>query len=465
MTLTKYLCSLLVIAFTFTNLAAQDNKIKLIDKLMNSAHQAGIFNGSVLVAENNKIVYQSAFGFSDAKKVNKLTNDYRFNIGSIAKEFNGVAIMMLKEQGKIDLDDKVSKYLTDLPAWADKIKIKNLLQYTSGLPNINWNTIRSDADIFNDLKQVKQLNSEPGTVYDYNNTNVFLQRRIIEKITGVSFQKFVETKILPPCGMKDSIVDPDPKEKNIAVSFNNDYVENPKQFSYVMSGWVSVTARDLLKWSQCVESGKLISRAGFKEILIPFLPNKQSSLGGGKMEGESIVEHVHQGSSSDFEALMYSAPSERISIILLTNNKNSKVYEIKDAVKSILKGEPYKTPKGSIIFLLGKTDDLTAEKITKFYSDTKTAFPDKYDYNQESDFNLFGYALINKNRVEEAIKLFELNVKNFPDSANDYDSLGEAFFKQGNKKLALANYKKSFELNPQNTAAKEMVKKLEAEIN
>lgn len=452
-------------ASAFINLTAQDNKTKQLDTLMNAAHQAGIFNGSVLVVENGKTIYQSTFGFSDSKKTTSLTKDYRFNIGSIAKEFNGAAIMMLKEQGKIALDDKVSKYLTDLPAWADKIRIINLLQYTSGLPNINWKTIGSDADIWNDLKQLKQLNSEPGTVYDYNNTNVFLQRRIIERITGISFQKFVETKILKPCGMSDSVVDPDPKWKNIAVSFNNDYVENPKQFSYVMSGWVSVTARDLFRWSQCVENGKLISRAGFREILIPFLPNKQSSLGGGKMEGDLIKEHVHQGTSADFEALLYSAPSERISIILLTNNKNSGLYEIKDAIKSILKGESYKTPKKSVLFLLRKIDSLSAENIVKLYNKTKAASPAEYDFNPEADFNLFGYTLMNKNLLEEAIKIFDSNVKNFPDSANAYDSLGEAFYKQGNKKFALLNYKKSFELDSQNTAAQAMIKKLEIEIN
>jgi CubicO group peptidase (beta-lactamase class C family) len=463
MRLTKYLCSLLIIAFAITSLNAQTDKIKGIDTLMNAAHQAGVFNGTILIAENGKTIYQSSFGFADAKKATNLTKDYRFNIGSISKEFNGVAIMILKEQGKLRLDDKVSKYLTDLPAWADKISIKNLLQYTSGLPNINWKTIKTDTDILNDLKQLKQLNSEPGTVYDYNNTNVFLQRRIVEKITGSSFQRFVETKILKPCKMSDSVVDPNLKGKNVAVSFNNDYVENPRQFSYVMSGWVSVTANDLFKWSECVEGGNLISLSSFREILIPFLPNKQSSLGGGIMEGSLIKEHVHQGSSFDFEALMYSAPSERISIILLTNNMNFKLYEIKDAIKSILKDEPYKTPKKSTLFILKNSDNLSAEEIIKLYNDTKATYPSDYDFNPEADFNLFGYMLMNKNRLEDAIKLFEMNVKNFPASANAYDSLGEALFKQGNKKLALLNYKKSLELNPQNAAAKEMIEKLENE--
>jgi CubicO group peptidase (beta-lactamase class C family) len=118
----------------FNSLEAQERKTQQIDSLIKTAYELGIFNGNVLVFSKDKTVYEASFGSADAAKKELLTAEFRFNIGSIAKEFNGVAIMMLKEQGKLKLDDKVSKYITNLPAWADKISIKNLLQYTSGLP-------------------------------------------------------------------------------------------------------------------------------------------------------------------------------------------------------------------------------------------------------------------------------------------------------------------------------------------
>lgn len=463
MKLKNTLFLLLITAVATTGLQAQDTRTKQIYSLMNAAHRSGVFNGNVLVMQNGETIYQSEFGYADATQKTKLTSSYRFNIGSIGKEFNGVGIMLLKERGKLNLDDKVSKYLTDLPAWADKISIKNLLQYTSGLPDINWKTIKSDTDIYSDLRALKQLNSEPGTVYAYNNSNVFLQRRIIEKITGMSFQKFVETKMLKPCGMTESVVDPDLKGQAVAVSFNNDFVQDPRQFSYVMSGWTSVTAEDLYKWGQCVNNYKLISRSSVKEILIPFLPGKQSSLGGGALENDVLKEHVHQGSSFDFEALLYTAPAENLSIILLTNNMNFKLFEIKDSIKAILNNQPYKIPKRSTLFLLKKIDNLSAEEIIKLYDETKAREPDAYDFNTESDFNQFGYSLMNKKRIDDALKLFELNAKMFPSSANAYDSLAEAYFNKGDRKAALANYKKSFELDPKNLAAKEMIDKIEKE--
>ena len=414
--------------------------------------------------KKEKTIYEASLGYTNASKKTKLTADYLFNIGSISKEFNAVGIMMLKEEGKLSLNDKVSKYMPDLPAWANTISIKNLLQYSSGLPDIKWQTIKSDADIMSDMKQVQQLMFEPGTNYAYNNSNVFFQRRIIERITGMPFHTFVETRMLQPCGMKTSVVDPDMKGANVAVSFNNDLVQSPKQYNYIMTGWTSVTAQDFYKWAQCLHSYKLITKASFKELLEPFAANKQSGLGGGSMEGDKIKEHVHHGSSADFEALMYTLPSEDINIFLLTNNMNFKVFEIKDAIKAILKGEAYKMPKKSLLMALRKNiDALTAEEIIAKYKDFKTNQANDFNFEEEGDLNQIGYYLMGKKRVDDAIKLFQLNLSLFPQSGNLYDSLAEGYLNKGNKPLALANYKKALALDPTNTGAKEAIDKLEKE--
>lgn len=136
---------------------------KHLDSLLEKAHNLGVFNGNLLVYERGKIIYKKTIGWADASGKIKLTEDYRFHIGSIAKEFNAVAIMMLKEQGKLSLEDKVSKFLPELPLWANRVSIKNLLQYTSGIPQSNWNEIKGNADNMRYLKTVKTLAFEPGT--------------------------------------------------------------------------------------------------------------------------------------------------------------------------------------------------------------------------------------------------------------------------------------------------------------
>lgn len=350
MNFTKYFSTaFILILLIFGSSAAQSGRAAKIDALMSEVNRGGIFNGNVLVAEKGKIVYQKSFGLAGGGKTARLDADYRFNIGSIAKEFNAVGIMILKERGKLSLDDKVSKFLPELPAWSEKITIKNLLQYTSGLPDITWKTVKSDDDALRDMKAAEKLNFEPGTKYAYSNSNTFLQRQIIEKISGASFARFVEKEMLKPCKMNASVIDPDMRGlPKIAVSFNNSAVEDPRQFTYPISGWTSVTARDLYRWTECLHNYKVIRRSSVNEILQPFAAGNQSALGGGTLENDVLKEHYHQDTSFDFEALMYSEIASDVTIILLTNNKNFKVFEIKDAIKNILAGKAYETPEKAV---------------------------------------------------------------------------------------------------------------------
>lgn len=459
---TKIFFKFILIYLIINNLNAQNTKKNQIDSLMQRVFELGIFNGNVLVIEKGKTIYQASFGFADASKSHKLTADYRFNIGSIGKEFNAVGIMMLKEEGKLNLEDKLSKFIPDLPTWADKISIKNLLQYTSGLPDVNWKTIKNDEDILADMKKIEKLHFEPGTKYEYNNSNTFWQRRIIEKVSRIFFQKFVETRMLRPCKMIESVIDPDLKGKNIAVSFNNNLEEDVRQFTNPpLTGWVSVTDMDLYRWTQCLHEYKLINKASINEILTPFAPFKQVGLGGGIMEGGVFKEHSHHGSSFDFEALMFTQPSEEISIILLTNNKNFKVFEIKNAIKSILNGKPYKTPKKSILKAVDdKIKEMNIEQLIAFYNNLKAKYPNDYNFDDDSELNSLGYSLMGNKRLEDAIEIFKLNIEIFPQSGNLYDSLGEAYFNKDDKVNALINYKKAFELDPKNSGAKAMIEQL-----
>ena len=149
-----YLIFILTLSITAT---AQQAQIKQIDSLMAIASKRGVFNGTILVDQDGKIIYEKAWGYADASKTKPLTTDMLFDIGSISKEFNGVSIMLLKEQGKIKLDDPVSKFITALPAWAAEVQIKHLINYTSGLPNFTAQSDETDAQLMDSIKNLKSL--------------------------------------------------------------------------------------------------------------------------------------------------------------------------------------------------------------------------------------------------------------------------------------------------------------------
>jgi CubicO group peptidase (beta-lactamase class C family) len=324
---------LMVWSITCSNSYGQSSQTEInLDNLFQKAHELKTFNGNVLISQNGKIIYEKAFGQADANGIIQLNKKYRFHIGSIAKEFNAVAIMMLKEQGKLRLEDSISKFLPELPSWANKIKIIHLLQYASGLPQIKWNEVNQDSDNMIELKKTAVLDFEPGTKYDYNNNNVFLQRRIIEKITNMSFNSFVIKKMLQPIGIKNGVVDPDEKEKLLAKSFNSKGKQDV--LKYNISGWTALNLEDFYKWSEAVNSFKLITSESTLELFKPFSTGNQTGLGEGNILQGKVVNHIHDGAAFNYQALLISNP--KVTIILMTNNKQNNLDTISDSIQSIL---------------------------------------------------------------------------------------------------------------------------------
>ncbi|MFC0183569.1 CubicO group peptidase, beta-lactamase class C family [Pseudarcicella hirudinis] len=439
------------------NLLAQlsPTKVKQLDSLLEAAHQIGVFNGNALVSEHGKIVYHAETGYANGSKTVKLSPDHCFDIGSISKEFNSVGIMLLQEKGKLKLSDKLSKYFPELPAWAEKIQLKHLLQYTSGLPN---SKALSDTAILKEISLLKNLQFEPGTAFDYNISNVYLQRAIIQKITGISYSRFVETFLLKPCKMDQSYVDKPGINTITAIPFDNNFRETIYQQN--MTGWVRLPAEDLFRWAQCLNSYKIISENSFKELSEGF-PNSETSLGGTKYENGKLIWHQHHGSNYNYEALMYSNLQKDITIILMTNNQNFKVHALKDAILAILEGQPYKVPKKSIYLDIREKVLNNFEQGIAFLNQIKASEQNKYDFSGEKyDLVSTGKYLMRREHFDDAIKMFHLATlanPNKEDFSYAYELIAESYYKKGSKELAIIYYKKAVEVYSENKNAAGML--------
>lgn len=445
-----------------TYVQAQSTKSDKINAYMKRANELGVFNGNILVVENERAIYRAELGYSDANKKNPLTEQSVFRIGSIAKEFNAVGIMMLKEQGKLRLDQTVNEFFPDLPAWSKKVTIKNLLQYSSGLPDLNWFTIKSEAHIWKDLYALAELEFEPGSNYFYNNNNTFLQRKIIEKITGMGFSDFVQQQLLKPCGIMNAIIDPSGKEPFITQSFDENFKEdtmiNP------IKGSTCLNIMDFYKWSQAITSFKIINPASTLEILTPIKPRKQAGLGKGSMKNNEIETHIHDGTEISSQALLVTDVPKKRTLLYLTNQKHDNLYEINRELNNILDGKSYNEPRKMILNVYKKKlDSLNATAFISFYNTIKKQYPADFGFDNSNTLNEIGYYyLYERNLPSDAVAIFELNVSLFRKSGEIMDSLGEGYLKQGNKKKALFCYKKSIEMGyTENPGAKEIIKGLE----
>lgn len=452
--------ALLLVSFIFTvNLSNAQTRQAKLDTLLNRSHRLGLFNGNVLVIDHGKELYRKAIGAADASGKTNLTDRYRFHIGSIAKEFNAVSIMMLQEQGKLSIDDPITKYLDGMPGWMNKITIRNVLQYSSGVPDLKWKAITSDAVGIDSIKQKIKPDFEPGTQYAYNNSNTLLQRQIVACVSGRSFAGFVIQNILRPLKMSASLVDPDDAAPLMAKSYTNALVQVP--LVSAISGWTAVTLDDFYKWEQSLEQFKLISPASTKILLTPFAPGKQCGLGGGAMDGDQLGKHTHDGTAMQYQALLTADVKQGRTVILLTNNRQNSLYDINSAIQNILSDQPYVQPKKQLITALqDKLDTASGADLIKAYQELKTKYPNDYYFN-EPGLNVVGYTLLSKKRYDSAIAVFEYNTTLFPNSGNAFDSLAEAYFNQGNKAKSLLNYKRALELDPSNAGAKEKIKDLQ----
>lgn len=343
----RKLSSSITILFLFANfIVAQTNPVQQIDSLLKGSNQIGVFNGNVLVSKNNTIIYKASFGFTDATKTNKLTDNSKFNIGSITKEFSAVALMQLQEQGKLKLEDKVAKFIPELPKWANEVSIENLLQFTSGIPNVIWKNIKNDKDLFEGLMAVDSLIFKPGTKYDYNNNNIFLRHFIVERIAQIPYKTYVEKFIFKPCKMDSALLTPFENEENIAKGFATNLVPDKKDLP--ITGGTYLTTMDLLKWLNCLHHHKVIHKKSLFTLGQPFdLPETQSALGQAKYKNEKLTEHIHHGRAGSYEALMISNLDENFTIILLNNNYSGKIFEISAAITAILKDQKYSFPKSN----------------------------------------------------------------------------------------------------------------------
>ncbi|MDM1552679.1 serine hydrolase [Empedobacter falsenii] len=435
------------------------NVTEKIDSLMTKSYERGLFNGNVLVAKKGKIIYQKSFGFTDETKKTPLTKNSILNFGSIAKEFNAVAIMMLMERGKLNLDEPISKYNLDLPKWSEIVTTRHLINYASGIPRIENGLIvsKNDEEAWKILKKTDTLLFEPGKDYRYDNGNVFLQRRIIEKMTGMTFQDFVTKNIIKPLKMTNSVFDAKAGYKNRTSCYDMDNVRCPEM--EFISGWLWLDISDMYKWIDAMNHNRLISRKSFETLLNnPYTKDHQGGSFGDYLAEEEELQR-HNGVSYKFESLVLNDMKNDVVIILASNNRN-KVWDLGHIIHKIMLGKTFEIPRKSIYQALRKEAQTDVNKAIENYYQLKNTSEKEYSFENPTELNTLGYELLRAGKINESIKIFQLVVKEFPNNASVADSLGEAYLTNKQYDLALEWYNKAINLGGTNGNAERMIEKI-----
>lgn len=448
-------------------------KARRIDELVSLYHKYDQFNGAALVAENGKVIYKKGFGLANMEWNIPNEPDTKFRLGSITKQFTATLILQLVEQGKLKLDGKVSDYLEGYRKdTGAKISIHNLLSHTSGLPNYTAvpgfieGVSRNPYTVDEFVRKYASgdLEFEPGTKFNYSNSGYFLLGAIIEKVTGKSYEQVLKENILDPVGMKNTGYD---HFDTILSKRATGYAKTPRGYKNApyldmtipyAAGSLYSTVEDLFLWDQALNEDRILSAKSKELMFTPNLENygygfviRKASLGPNKLVVPVIQ---HNGGINGFNTMIVRFVRDKKLIVLLDNAEQGRYLDrLSAGITNILYDQPYESPKVSIAETILKTavEKDVASAINQ-YRELKAQKPSEYDFG-EMELNTLGYQLLQMKKVGESIEIFKLNVEAYPQAFNTYDSLGEAYMVHGDKELAIANYKKSLELNPQNTGA------------
>ena len=434
------------------------------------------FSGAVLIARDGVPIFRKAYGYANRsfELPNKI--DTKFNLGSMNKMFTATAIMQLVEKGKVKLDGKIIDYIPDYPNKdvASKVTVHHLLTHTSGLGNY-WTPeyIRASKDLYREVEDYlplfvdDPLLFEPGSQFSYSNSGFMVLGLVIEKVTGENYFDYVRENVYKPAGMINTdAYENDYVVPNLAIGYTR-LQARPGElknnlFLHVVKGGPAgggySTVEDLNNFANALMDDKLLSKKS-RELMTSGKSQTDRHIMycygfRDRVEnGHHIIGHTGgfpgiAGYLGIFKGLGYT-------VAVLSNYDNGTAEPV-HFIEELLVGETQRTKDRKF------TEMVLNEAIENGYD----AAVEMYEKNEEigsiseNTVNLRGYQLLGEGKVSEAISVLRLNVYLYPESANVYDSIGEAYMLAGNTELAIENYEKSLELDPSNENAVEKLTEL-----
>jgi len=308
-----------------------------IDRVADQAlQQTGVPSASMAIVESGQIVYTKGYGKARLDPLEPTEPGMRYSVGSISKQFTAAAILLLEQEGKLSLDDRVAKYLPDLTR-ADEITIRMLLSHTSGYQDY-WPEDYLMPPMFEattaqhilDTWAKKALDFDPGTKWQYSNTNFVIAGRIVEMVSGEPLMQFLEEHIFHPLNMKEVWNSDLRKLGDTDAQGYTRYALGPlRPAPKEGAGWMfaagelAMPAYDLAQWDISVMNRSLLSPKSYDEMFTPVKLKDGSdshySLGLSvrDMNGHRLLEH--SGEVMGFTADNYVFPDDKVAIAVLTN--------------------------------------------------------------------------------------------------------------------------------------------------
>lgn len=334
--------------------AKMAEKIAKIEDIFRRKRNAG-FNGNVLIVQKGKILYQNSFGFAHLKAKDTLTADSRFQLASLSKPFTAVAVLKLIQEGRVSLDDSVQRFFPDFPYHG--VKVDMLLSHRSGLPNYIYSfndSVRHGRkypdnldilDWYAKAVPTPQPYNRPGRSFNYCNTNYCVLAAIVEKVTGDSFGKYLNSQIFTPLGMQNTYLVTD---TTIAATKNrtdgHQYGRRLEKDYYdevVGDKGLFSTTLDIYRFYNGLTKGLIIEKKLLDEAFKP----RSFERDGIRNYGYGFRMHIkddhtprfiyHGGWWKGYNTMLWVCPEDDAVIIVLGNTYNRSTYDLRELLEVV----------------------------------------------------------------------------------------------------------------------------------
>jgi len=436
------------------------------DAYMQAAVRNAAFSGTVLIAKDGVPLFQRSYGLANRAFNVPNTEDTVYQLQSITKPFTAILVMMLQEEGRLTVEDRACDYLDDCPEAWRSVTIQQLLTHTSGIPNYSrlddWDETLDSRTWWRGgvVSLVRDLPLEfaPGEGYRYNNSGYNLLGVIVERVSGKPLPDLYRDRILSPLGMTHTgfntsrLVTP-----NLATgyySLGSTFIESTPQTSTSSygEGGLTGTVGDLLIWDQALYANRLISRASYEQMIAHTKNNY--GYGWEMMTWSGRREIGHAGSGQGFSNIVARFIDDGLTVIVLSNSDEASGGGTARALAAIYFGETPRMPemKPETAVLDAIVADGVDAGIAR-YRGLKAVQPAAETFTTDELLVTAGYALYELPAMDEAKRVFEFALQEFPRSAYSHDGLADIAVAEGDFAAAIRHFETSLSLDPANDYA------------
>jgi CubicO group peptidase (beta-lactamase class C family) len=481
----KKVAVLLALSFACTSFADQIPQLqKRIDTAVKHYWDKMGYKRSVQFARGEAILFSKGYGYSNFEHKTPITIDTPFRLASLTKQFTATAILILEQQGRLDLNDPLSTYLPEFKgSIGDTFTIENMMNHTSGLVrdieeisdlNISERYVKV-ADIIGMAKN-STLRFKPGSRFGYSNVGFSLLAAVIERVTGMPYKQALNQLIFSPHNLAQTAHDDyntiAPGRASGYLNLSREYANAPyENKSYVIgAGSIMSSAQDMFRWSRALFRGNVLTSEQRDKITHPKRENY--SLGWftdpydweDNGETQTGVNINHDGGSQGFSSQLTYLQEHDITIVLLTNIIPNKIHSLNDYIVGTVTGKSLPLPKADmmpeIIDMLWREG--TVHTLT--YMDQLRAGAMKDQVPASFDFILTGRGYKDVHRDDEAMQIFEFVALDRPNWEYGHLFQGLIFAERGQYNEAYCAFTRSMTAAPKSSNARSEIAKISSKI-